>query len=377
MEQSRFRLIVNGGVLPGSQTNSINDDECRQDHEKLIQHYLLSKKLRNHSSSTLRGTEYCLRKFFDSVNKYVWQVKIEDVNNYHQVLVDSGLSVSTRRGYLNTISNYYKFLLAHPEIPLTPLEIKVAKTSQRVDWKYGVNLVQPVDPWFTPEHSTDDYAVDRTIPSKDELRDFFKFLRTHASEIRKPLQYHRDYAMFRLIYHTGIRLNECRMLDIVDISFERETVHVRFGKGSSGSGRRERYVPITLHGLKDVLSVYIKHYRPHFINADKSQALFLSEHGGRISIASIKRRLQEDINAAIENKVNVKYFTCHDLRRAFATHFYESKPNKIEVVRHMLGHSMLATTQRYLRPSVKFLEEQLNELTNGHLEMLIGDEDND
>lgn len=380
MDQLHFRLIANSGIVSNKQSDSNNplsQNECIHDHEKLIQNYLLSKKLRNHASSTISHTEQSLRKLFELTGKYVWEINIDDVNEFHQSMVDAGLAVSTRRGYLNTISNFYKFLLAHPEIPLTELEIQASKQKQRVDWKYNIRLIQPVDPWFTPLHSSDDATIDRVIPTKEELKEFFKFLRLYASEMRKPLQFHRDYAMFLLMYHTGLRVNECRMLDVEDINFSRGTVHVRYGKGTRGSGRRERWVPITLHGLNEVILIYLKNYRPHFINSDNKPALFLSEHGKRISLATVKRRLQEDIDAAISNKVNIKPFTCHDLRRAFATHFYESSPQKIEMVRHMLGHSMLATTQRYLRPSIHFIEQQFEYLTNGHLSRLLGEKDND
>ena len=183
--------------------------------------------------------------------------------------------------------------------------------------------------------------------------------------------------MFRLMYHTGIRLNECRMLDVDDVSFERRTVHVRYGKGTKGSGRRERWVPITLHSIDEVIAIYLKHYRPHFLNADQNPALFLSEHGRRISEATIKRRLQENIQTVKQYGIDIKYFTCHDLRRAFATHFYESFSQKIEVVRHMLGHTLLATTQRYLKPSAKYFEQQLESLTSGQLKRLLEDDVND
>lgn len=43
----------------------------------------------------------------------------------------------------------------------------------------------------------------------------------------------------------------------------------------------------------------------------------------------------------------------------------------------MLGHSLLGTTQRYLRPTSEFLAEQLSEFTIGKLEKLLGEDFND
>ncbi|MBP2656335.1 MAG: recombinase [Firmicutes bacterium] len=347
------------------------DSEKWIDHEKLLQHYKQSCVLRNHSENTIYKAIRVLNGFADAVNKYWWEVRIEDVNAFHQALVDKGLAISTRRGYLNIISKFYAFLLAHPEIPQTALEMKDGKPVERIDWKYGIKLIQPVDPWFKPLHVSDDIAIDRVIPTVEDLRNFFCFVRNYAEDATKPLVFQRDYAMFRLIYDTGIRMNECRMLDVQDLFFNHETIHVRFGKGTKGSGRRERYVPIVLHGISQILDIYLKYCRAQFSCADREPALFLSERGERVSLATIKQRLFALQNLARDNGISFRQFSCHDLRRAFATHLYERDPRKVESIRYMLGHSMLATTQRYIRPSAKFFEEQLKNLTTGHLTHLL------
>ncbi|WAH35194.1 tyrosine-type recombinase/integrase [Alicyclobacillus dauci] len=311
-----------------------------------------------------------LSKFFDVTGRFCWEVQADDVNEYQEVLIDTGVSVRTRRGYINTISNFYAFLLSHPEIPMTPLERASGKIQQRIDWKYGVKLSQPVDKWFMPIHSSDDTTVRSALPSRDHLRTLFRFIRQTAERSVKPVIMHRDYAMFSLMYHTGIRQDECRMLDISDVNFEQGVIHVRFGKGSRGSGKRERWVPIVLHGVAEILKIYLTRVRPHFLNSDRSEALFLSERGSRISSATIKRRLQDLIDEANGHGVVVPRFTCHDLRRAFATHHFEDDPTKLEIIRRMLGHEHLATTQRYIRPSQKFLQDSLERWANARLSSL-------
>jgi integrase/recombinase XerD len=56
--------------------------------------------------------------------------------------------------------------------------------------------------------------------------------------------------------------------------------------------------------------------------------------------------------------VAIEAFAPHDLRRAFATHFYEEYPTKVELLREILGHSTVSTTMRYTRPSRKYYEQQ-------------------
>lgn len=296
-----LQFVVNQSITDSvtPSTSTYDFTEKLDDHNKLIDYYLTSKKLRNHSKLTVDGTRRVIEKFFEITGRFCWEVNIEDVNEYHEGLIDGGLAIGTRRSYLNVISNFYKFLLAHPEIPQTSLERQTSRSPQRVDWKYGVKLSQPVDHWFIPTHSSEDTTVKTALPSKDSLRAFLKFIRTYAEESFKPLIMQRDYAMFSLMYHTGIRQDECRMLDVTDIYFTHRTIHVRFGKGTKGSGKRERWIPIILNGIDSILKIYLEHVRPHFIDVEKSKALFLSEHGKRISKATIKRRLQQNLETAL------------------------------------------------------------------------------
>ena len=372
-----LKLVVNQSAVETvtTATGLFDYAEKVSDHKKLIDYYLTSKKLRNHAISTVEGTKRVLEKFFEVTNCFCWEVTIEDVNEYHEGLIDAGLSIGTRRSYINVISNFYKFLLAHPEIPQSHLERQSSRSPQRIDWKYGVRLIQPVDKWFMPTHSSENTTVKTALPSKDHLRNFLRFIRTNSEDSFKPLTMQRDYAMFSLMYHTGIRQDECRMLDVNDIYFDHRTIHVRHGKGAKGSGKRERWVPIILNGIDSILTIYLDHVRPHFLNSDKSSALFLSEHGKRISAATIKRRLQENIDSAWEKGIQISRFTCHDLRRAFATHRFEEDPTKLEIIRSMLGHEFLSTTQRYVRPSSFFIEKQLNDWTNRRLNALLEDND--
>lgn len=372
--RNQFSVVTNNTYeLSSASTARVSEQaytEMQTDHNRLLEHYFTSKKLRNHSVGTIKQSRIILGRFFRVTGRFCWEIQVEDVNEYHESLVDSGLSSRTIRGYINSISNFYSFLLAHPEIPLTALERQSNKKQHRVDWKYNVKLSQPVDSWFMPTHSSEDSTVRSALPSKDSLRAFFGFLRETATQNSKPLAAHRDYAMFRLMYHTGIRLDECRMLDISDVNFEHGVIHVRFGKGTRGSGKRERWVPIVLHGVSKVLEIYITRVRPHFQNAEGSPSLFLSEQGKRISAATIKRRLHDQIFESQAHGIEIPYFTCHDLRRAFATHHFEDDPTTLEIIRRMLGHQQLSTTQRYIRPSAKFLQESLDRWTGARLRSL-------
>lgn len=308
-----------------------------------------------------------------SVGKYCWEVTPPDVIEYSDVIYDIGLTVTTRRGYLGEIQRFYQFLTDHPIIPTDTLEARLGYHPVRIDEKYGLRIQQPVDRWYLPSHVTDEIPQ-RDIPSKDQLRDFFAFLRNQIEIAQKPITLCRDYALFRLMYHSGLRLDETRNLDVTDVRFDLGTIHCRFGKGSGGSGKRERYSLLEYKGLDKVLRIYIEEHRPKFLGADRSQVMFLSEAGRRIGESTIRGRLGEHICAAREKGIDIPIFSCHDFRRAFATHLYEEHPEKIEVIRQMLGHLQLSTTQRYLRPSRKFVVSQFEEITAKRITRIKEDE---
>lgn len=366
MRPSGLRLVREG------RSRLIPLEEQRQDHEALIEQFLLSKKLRGHTEGSIYKARLTLQGFFASVNAFAWQVTTEHVKAYHESLVEIELARATRRRYLNDIKQFYEFLIDHPEVPArTPSE-----QPERVDLKYGVRLVQPVDRWFLPQHSTDDTPV-RGIPSRDQLRSFFQWLRKHIHKSRKPHVFARDYAMYRLIYHTGLRENETAKLDLKDLRFDLGTIHVRFGKGTKGSGPRERYVPMTFYGLDKVLEIYLKEVRGHFKTADSCQAVFLSERGGGIGCSTLRYRLGLLVDLAREEGLNLPLFGVHDLRRAFATHLYEEHPDKIEAIRICLGHWNLTTTMKYLRPSAQFVQQQFRDITEARLNRLMKGDDDD
>lgn len=347
--------------------------EKQRDHAALIEEYLRSRKLRNHSTQTILGANRILENFFMSVGRFCWEVGPQDVIEYSDALCDIGLTVSTRRGYLGEIQRFYQFLEDHPVIPSDRLQNQLGYSPTHISEKYGIRICQPIDKWYFPGHRTDDIPQ-RNIPRKEDLRKFFVFLRNQIETVQKPMTLCRDYALFRLMYHTGFRADETCKLDVVDVRFDLGTIHCRFGKGSNGSGKRERYALLEFKGLEKVLEIYLDKHRPKFLGSDVNPALFLSETGNRIGESTVRGRLNEHIRSAHENGLEIPLFSCHDLRRAFATHLYEEHPEKIEVIRQMLGHVQLSTTQRYLRPSKHFISSQFQEIANRRLSSLKEDQ---
>jgi site-specific recombinase XerD len=132
----------------------------------------------------------------------------------------------------------------------------------------------------------------------------------------------RNRALVELVYSAGLRSQEAVDLDLGDVDFEQEAVHVR------GKGGKERVVPLGEEAA-DVVARYLREARPALANG-ANDALFISARGRRLDTSTLRRLLPHP----------------HRLRHAFATHLLEGGAD-LRTIQELLGHSSLSTTQVY------------------------------
>jgi site-specific recombinase XerD len=132
----------------------------------------------------------------------------------------------------------------------------------------------------------------------------------------------RNRALVELVYSAGLRSAEAVGLDLGDVDFEQESVHVR------GKGGKERVVPLGEEAAFQVAR-YLRDARPRLARGAED-ALFLSARGRRLDTSTLRRLLPHP----------------HRLRHAFATHLLEGGAD-LRTIQELLGHSSLSTTQVY------------------------------
>jgi site-specific recombinase XerD len=133
----------------------------------------------------------------------------------------------------------------------------------------------------------------------------------------------RNRALVELVYSAGLRSAEAVGLDLVDLDFEQEHVHVRHGKGG-----KDRIVPLGEEAAH-WLARYLSEARPALARG-ADDALFLSANGRRLDTSTLRRLVPHP----------------HRLRHAFATHLLEGGAD-LRTIQELLGHSSLSTTQVY------------------------------
>jgi site-specific recombinase XerD len=159
----------------------------------------------------------------------------------------------------------------------------------------------------------------RRLPDAPKSAEIEAMLDRHSAD--DPLAL-RNRALLELVYSAGLRSREAVDLDLGDIDFEQEAVHVR------GKGGKERVVPLGEEAAYR-LRLYLDGSRPELVRGAED-ALFVSARGRRLDTSTIRRLLPHP----------------HRLRHAFATHLLEGGAD-MRVIQELLGHSSLSTTQAY------------------------------
>jgi site-specific recombinase XerD len=132
----------------------------------------------------------------------------------------------------------------------------------------------------------------------------------------------RNRALVELVYSCGLRSAEAVGLDLADVDFDRESLHVR------GKGGKERVVPLG-EEASHRLALYLRDGRPRLARGAED-ALFLSARGRRLDTSVLRRVLANP----------------HRLRHAYATHLLEGGAD-LRTIQELLGHASLSTTQIY------------------------------
>ena len=230
-------------------------------------------------------------------------------------------------------------------------------------------MVDPVDEFNAARHVDSSSPSATAPPTPERMEEFFDFLKDRVATARKYAAAGRDYAMFRTLYHAGLRAEETASLDRADVHFGRGPfgkLHVRFGKGAKTSGPRPRWVPM-LDGLDLILRWYLEEVGPRL---GEGSALFCDEGGGRIHRGTIRNRLRYLLELEREpgrgrQRTRLVRFSPHALRHACATHNYERGVDLV-AIQQMLGHWHVGTTMRYVTPSATFIEDAYRRAVSGH-----------
>lgn len=156
--------------------------------------------------------------------------------------------------------------------------------------------------------------------------------------------YYRDYCILTLFLNCGLRLSEMAGLNYTDIRTD-NTMRVL------GKGNKERIVYLNKACL-DAINAY-KEVRPVDDVKDK-HALFISRNHRRMSPKTIQAMVYKYLQKI---GLDSQGYSCHKLRHTAATLMYQTGEVDIRVLKDILGHENLGTTEIYTHLSNRQLKD--------------------
>lgn len=248
-----------------------------------------------------------------------------------------------------TISDLYAFLVFCKNERENNPATRARKTSTlRIFFKYLCEQTHQLE--SNPALMLEAPKVKQSLPKHLTLEDSLELL----SSVDGPNK-QRDYCILVLFLNCGLRLAELCSLNLGDISNEGYMT-------VTGKGNKERAVYLN-EACKTAITDYLA-VRPHDgIPVTDRNALFISRNHRRIS----PKTVQHIVKTYLEKSgLGGMGYSTHKLRHTAATLMYQHGNVDIRVLKDILGHSNLGTTQIYTHVSDAQIKKaaQQNPLAN-------------
>jgi integrase/recombinase XerC len=268
---------------------------------------------KHYSPQTLRAYRVDLSQFLDFLKQSEYsQAELSPIHlkSYVLELKKRGLKASSLSRKISALKSFAKYLFQRGEIQGSSLS------------KMNIGRIRSPLP---------------RVPFEEELNVMLDCL---EGEDFKAL---RTKAILELIYATGLRVSEASSLKLEDLSLTSGFLRTK------GKGGKERVLPVGKRALK-VLSRYLEKRKELLRNLKKdSPYLFINLRGERLSERWIFELIKRE-----GRRCGLLGLHPHALRHAFATHLLNAGMD-LRSIQELLGHSSLATTQKYTKVQYEFL----------------------
>ncbi len=183
-----------------------------------------------------------------------------------------------------------------------------------------------------PMEHLDSPKLKKSLPKYLTLDESLDLLRHIDGKNRQ-----RDYCIITLFLNCGLRLSELVSLNLNDINLKEKTMIV------TGKGNKQRMIYLN-DTCVYAINEYLKIRPTEGISLKNKNALFISRNKNRIS----PKTVQHIVYTLLEKSgLGGKGLSTHKLRHTAATLMYQHGGTDVMLLKEMLGHESLATTQIY------------------------------
>lgn len=242
-----------------------------------------------------------------------------------------------------TVTDLYSFIVYCKNERGNNSATRARKTSTlRIFFKYLTSQKHLLE--VNPAELLEAPRVKNALPRHLTLEDSVELL----SSVEGPNR-ERDYCILTLFLNCGMRLSELCGLNLTDI---RPDGTMRL----LGKGNKERIVYLN-DACTSAIAAYLAVRPNEGINANDKNALFISRNRRRISNKTVQHLVKTYLEKA---GLGGQGFSTHKLRHTAATLMYQHGNVDIRVLKDILGHANLGTTQIYTHISDKQIKNAID-----------------
>ena len=161
----------------------------------------------------------------------------------------------------------------------------------------------------------------------------------------------RDYAIITLFLNCGMRVSELVGINVEDVDAKFRSLTV------TGKGNKQRIVYLN-EACRIALAEYVEERLGEKHKSCMSNALFLSSREQRISVKTVQWMVYKYLDMA---GLESKHYSVHKLRHTAATLMYQTGNVDVRVLKDILGHEQLNTTQIYTHISNASMEDAMTQ----------------
>ena len=283
--------------------------------ERAVDQFLRVLRERNASAHTIKAYAADLDSFTSYVGSRDWKsIDHLAIRGFLSHLYQKGLSKTSVARALAAVRSLYRWLAQEGVVEQNPAKLVA-----------------------TPR-------LPKRLPRVPTIEEMNAVLDSDITEVASFPE--RDQLLLELLYGCGIRSSEVTGINLDDIRVSTGAILIR------GKGKKQRYVPFGGSAAAS-LAAYLP-ARKQLLDElhRKTPALLTNQRGGRLTTRSVGRIVKK---IAVAKGLSPDVHP-HTLRHAFGTHMLEEGAD-LRSIQEMLGHSSLATTQRYTHLNVTHLKE--------------------
>lgn len=278
--------------------------------------------------STLTSEEYVrdLRLFFEYIVASRKQINLEELgDNFDLSFIDDYFLASI------TISEIYSFIVYCKEERNNSASTRKRKTSSLKGFFGYISDKMNYIP-SNPAAQIEAPKEKKKLPKYLTLEQSIELLNSVKGENSA-----RDYCILVLFLNCGLRLAELCALNLKDIDYNKKTMLV------TGKGNKQRIVFLN-DACIDAIKNYLKVRPVDSLKGDDRNALFISRLNKRIGRQAVQLMVYHYLS---EIGLDGQHYSVHKLRHTAATLLYQHADADVLVLKEMLGHENIATTEIY------------------------------